>query len=524
MTIFDQWYVWVGGAALVAMFGGVAGYWARRRIGERAIQGAEYHASHLLEEADRVAESVRRESEITAHERLIEMRTQFDDETRDRREDLTSLEKRLVQKEESLDRKVDVLDKKEHIMQEQGTDLAEREASVKTRDEELTVLVQQEKECLQELAGLSVDDAKSRLLERMKDEVQAEAGLLIKEIEDEAREDGERRARNLISLAIQRYAGEHTIETTVSVVVLPSDEMKGRIIGREGRNIRAFETATGVDVVIDDTPEAVTLSAFDTVRREIARVALERLVADGRIHPARIEEVVQKVRRETESSIQEEGERVIMELGITGIHPELVRLLGRLRYRSSYGQNVLKHLQECAYLMNVMAGELGLDATLARRCGLMHDIGKAVSHEVEGPHAIIGGELARKYDEPEEVIHAIEAHHEDVEQRSVYAVLTQAVDSISASRPGARRETLENYVRRLGKLEEIANSFKGVDSTFAIQAGREVRVIVNPKEVNDREIIALARDISRRIQGSLEYPGRIKVTIIRETRAVEYAK
>jgi len=371
---------------------------------------------------------------------------------------------------------------------------------------------------------MSSDEAKKLLLVRMEEEAKQDAARMLKALEEETKQSADKKAKDIISLAIQRYAAEHTVETTVSVVNLPNDEMKGRIIGREGRNIRALEVATGVDVIVDDTPEAVTLSSFDIVRREIAKRTLERLLEDGRIHPGRIEEVVEKVKKEMDVNIREEGERAALDVNIHGLHPEIIKLLGRLKFRTSYGQNALQHSKEVAYIMGVMAGELGIDFNLAKRVGLLHDIGKAVSHEVEGGHAKIGADLAKKFGEPEDVIHSIAAHHEDIEANTLFAVLVQAADAISATRPGARRETLETYVKRLENLEKIANSFKGVDKSFAIQAGREVRVAVKPDKINDLESITLARDISKKVEESLQYPGQIKVTVIRETRAIEYAK
>ncbi|MBN1794995.1 MAG: ribonuclease Y [Candidatus Omnitrophica bacterium] len=488
------------------------------------LKSARIEAKTVLEQARLEAENKRREVELEAKDLMYKLRHDFEKETKERRDELQALEKRLVQKEENLDRKVDVLEKKEHDVREKETFLSTKEEKLQHQEQELEQQLNEEKRMLQKISGLSIEEAKKLLLSKMENDVRHEADLMVKRIEEETQQRAEKKAKEIISLAMQRCAAEHTIESTISVVSLPNDEMKGRIIGREGRNIRAFEEAAGVDVIIDDTPGAVTLSSFDTVRREVARIALERLIVDGRIHPARIEEIVEKVKKEIEVEIQEEGEKTVLEFNLHRVHPELVRLLGRLKYRTSYGQNVLGHAKEVAYLMGVMASELGLNPQIAKRCGLLHDIGKAVSHEAEGPHAKIGAELAKKYGEHPEVIHCIEAHHEDVEQHSIYAVLSQVADAISGSRPGARRETLEHYIKRLTKLEKIADSFKGVEKSFAIQAGREIRVIVKPDQIGDGSMSLLARDITKKIEESLEYPGQIKVILIREMRTVEYAK
>ena len=501
-----------------------AGYLLRRYIAEKKIQDAETRAKQILEQAKKEAQDRRRETDLEAKDLLYRMRQDFERQTQDRRQEITNLEKRLAQKEENIDRRLSLLETKEKDAEARLENIRKQEESFKAKENQLHLLIAEEKERLQKIASLSAEEAKQILLNRLNEELTTEKAVLIKKQEEELRNASEKKAREIVSLAIQRCAADHTVESTVSVVNLPNDEMKGRVIGREGRNIRAFEMATGVDVIIDDTPEAVTLSSFDTVRREIARQALEKLIVDGRIHPGRIEEIVEKTKKEMEEKIREEGERAAFEAGVNGLHPELIKLLGRLKYRSSFGQNALQHSKEVAYLLGIMASELGLDFKLARRIGLLHDIGKAVDHQVEGTHAKLGAELARKYNESPEVQAAVEAHHEEAELKSLYAVLAVAADAISASRPGARRETLETYIKRLEKLESIANLFKGVEKSFAIQAGREIRVIVQPEKMSDNDALNLARDIRKKIEEGLEYPGQIKVTVIRETRAVEYAK
>jgi ribonuclease Y len=500
-----------------AAVGLLAGYLIRKSIAEARISSAEEQASRILEEAQKQAESKKRESLVEAKEEVHKMRTEFERESRERRVELQRSERRIVQKEESLDRKSDQLEKKESALEK-------REREIDKAQAEAESFYRLQKQELERIAGLTAEQARAQLLHEAEAEVRHDMALMIKEQESQAKEEADRRAREIITQAIQRCAADHVAEATVSVVALPNDEMKGRIIGREGRNIRALETLTGVDLIIDDTPEAVILSGFDPVRREIARVTLERLIQDGRIHPARIEEMVDRAKKEVEAVIREEGERAVFETGIHGIHPELIKVLGRLRFRTSYGQNVLKHSIEVAHLASAMALELGADVSLAKRGGLLHDIGKAIDHEVEGPHVTIGAEIARRYRESAAVVNCIASHHGDVEAKTVEAALVQAADAVSAARPGARRETLETYIKRLEKLEEIADSFDGVDKAYAIQAGREIRIMVKPDKVDDVVSVKLARDMVKRIEQELEYPGQIKVTVIRETRAVDYAK
>ncbi len=511
----------IAGAAVLSA---AAGYLVRKLIAEKKVQDAEAKAQQILAQAKREAQDKHREAELEAKDLLYRMRQDFDRSTQDRRQEISNLEKRLTQKEENIDRRLDLLEKKEKEIEFKQSEVRKQEDALKAKDAHLHSLIAEEKERLQKISSLSAEEAKHILLSRLNEELVTEKAALIKKQEEDLHQTADKKAREIISLSIQRCAAEHTVETTVSVVNLPNDEMKGRVIGREGRNIRAFEMATGVDVIIDDTPEAVTLSAFDTVRREIARMALEKLIGDGRIHPGRIEEVVEKAKKDMDEKIKEEGEKAAFESGINGLHPEIVKLLGRLKYRTSFGQNALQHSKEVSFLLGVMASEMGLDFKLARRVGLLHDIGKAVDHQVEGTHAKLGADLARKYGEPQDVITAIEAHHEEVEQSTVYAVLAVAADAISATRPGARRETLETYVKRLEKLESIANLFKGVEKSYAIQAGREIRVIVQPEKISDPDAVSMAREIRKKIEEGMEYPGQIKVSVIRETRAIEYAK
>ncbi|MGI6567343.1 MAG: ribonuclease Y [Limnochordia bacterium] len=489
----------------------------RKSLAEAKIGSAEEAASRIIQDAERDAEAKYREKMLEAKEESHKLRAEIEQELRERRAELQEQERRLAQKEAALDRRSENMDRKENLLEKERKELAE------SRDEVERLLAEQQAE-LQRIAELSMEEAREMIVRQVEESVRHETALMIKDMEAKAKEQADKRSQEVLSLAIQRCAADHVAEATVSVVNLPNDEMKGRIIGREGRNIRTLETLTGIDLIIDDTPEAVILSGFDPIRREIARIALEKLVADGRIHPARIEEMVEKAQREVEAVIREEGEQATFDANVHGLHPELIKLLGRLRFRTSYGQNVLKHSVEVAHLAAMMAAELGADEKLARRAGLLHDIGKAVDHEVEGTHVQIGVELLRRYKESPEVIHAMECHHGDCEAQSVEAVLVAAADSVSAARPGARRETLESYIKRLERLEAIADSFEGVEKAYAIQAGREIRIMVKPERVDDAESVWMAREIAKRIESELEYPGQIKVTVIRETRATEYAK
>lgn len=484
---------------------------------ESKVAEADEMVKKMIDDAQKRAETIKKETLLEAKEEVYRIKSENERENKERRKELQRAESRLQQREESFDKKQDSLEQREQ-------QLNKRIKALDAKEAEIEQLHEQKKVELERVAGMSQDEAKDVLLANVEKDARHDAALIIRDIEAKTKAEADRRATNIISMAIQRCAADHVAETTVSVVALPNDEMKGRIIGREGRNIRTLETATGVDLIIDDTPEAVILSGFDPMRREIARIALEKLILDGRIHPARIEEMVEKARKEVENQIREAGEQAVFEVGIHGLHPELVRLLGRLRYRTSYGQNVLKHSIEVAHLCGLMATELGVNVQLAKRAGLLHDIGKAVDHEIEGTHNQIGADLAKKYRENNQIVHCILAHHGDVDPGTVEAVLVQAADAISAARPGARRETLENYIKRLEKLEEIANSFDGVDKSFAIQAGREVRIMVKSDTVSDTDIIVVAKDIVKRIEAELEYPGQIKVNVIRETRATEYAK
>ena len=495
-----------------------------RRQAKRITARARRQAAKILEESERDRDSRLREADILAKEKLLQARTEFERASHKRRSELEQLERRLTQKQDTLDKRMDQLDGRERELQGRERDVQQRESASAKREAEVDRLLAQEREKLEQIAGLTAHQAKEELTRVMENEARMEAAHLVKRIEDEAREQAQRQAQRIIGMAIQRSASDYVSETTVSVVVLPNDDMKGRIIGREGRNIRALEAATGVDLIVDDTPEAVILSGFDPFRREIARVSLDRLIADGRIHPARIEEVVEKVKAEFDDRVVEEGESALLELGIPAVHPELVKLLGRLRYRTSYGQNVLQHSKEVAFLAGVMAGELKANVEVARRAGLFHDVGKAVDREVDGTHLEIGMELLRRYGETEEVIHAMACHHGDYDPETVEAILVTSADALSAARPGARREILETYVKRLEKLEEIAAGFRGVQKTYAIQAGREVRIIVDSGRMSDEEAIMLSKDVARRIESELTYPGQIKVNVIRETRSIEYAR
>ena len=481
-------------------------------------------AKNILEEAQNEAKNLKKEAILEAKEEVHKLTTECDQEIKERRAEIQKNENRLIQREEYLDKKEDALEKKNENIEKLKEELQQKEQSIQKRIDEQVEITNKMTAELERISKLTKEEAKKELINKYEDEAKKDAAVLVKEIEQNAKDEAEKKARDIVALAIQKTAVDHTSEVTVSTVSLPNDEVKGRIIGREGRNIRALESATGVDLIIDDTPEAVVISCFDPVRREIARQALEKLILDGRIHPARIEEMVEKVTRDIENSIKEEGEAAVFDAGIHGIHPELIKILGRLKFRTSYGQNVLKHSLEVSYLAGIMAAEIGANANVAKRGGLLHDIGKAIDHETEGTHVTIGVELATKYKESKEVIHCIAAHHGNVEFESIEAVLVQVADAISSSRPGARRESLEAYIKRLQQLEEIANSFKGVETSFAIQAGREIRIIVKPNEVSDEKAIFMAKDIANKIEKEMEYPGQIKVNVIRETRSVDYAK
>ena len=517
VPVFVTVLIAVAVGLLCLAVGAVAGYQRRKAAAEREIGSAEEEARRIINDAIKSAESKKREATVEAKEEILKARGEFDKEVKDRRNEIQRQENRLNSKEENLDRKLENLERKEE-------NVTARIAQLEREKVELDGLKNSQLELLERISGLTTEEAKRYLIEQLEDDVTHEQALKLKEIQARYKEEAETYAREQIALAIQRCAADHVAEATVSVVPLPNDEMKGRIIGREGRNIRTLETMTGVDLIIDDTPEAITVSCFDPVRREIARLALEKLILDGRIHPARIEEMVEKAKREVDMVIKSEGERAIFETNVHGLHPELVKLLGRMRYRTSYGQNVLNHSIEVSHVAGLLAAEIGANVTEAKRAGLLHDLGKSIDHEVEGSHVQIGVELARKYREGENIIHAIHAHHNDVEPRTVVACLVQAADAISAARPGARRENLENYIKRLEALEEITSSFNGVEKSFAIQAGREVRIMINPEVVSEDQMILLAREIAKKIEDELEYPGQIKVHLLRETKAIEYAK
>ncbi|MCM3587224.1 ribonuclease Y [Mesobacillus maritimus] len=519
-----EFFITIISILLGLIVGAVVGYFYRKSVAEAKIAGARNAAEQILEDAKRDAEALKKEALLEAKDDIHKLRTEAEREVRERRNELQKQENRLLQKEENLDRKDESLNKREILLEKKDDSLNQRQQHIEQMQSKVDEMVRMQQAELERISSLTRDEAKSIILERTEQELAHDIAVMIKESESRAKEESDKKAKELLSLALQRCAADHVAETTVSVVNLPNDEMKGRIIGREGRNIRTLETLTGIDLIIDDTPEAVILSGFDPIRRETARLALDKLVQDGRIHPARIEEMVEKARREVDEHIREVGEQTTFEVGVHGLHPDLIKILGRLKYRTSYGQNVLKHSMEVAQLSGLLAAELGEDEILARRAGLLHDIGKAIDHEVEGSHVEIGVELATKYKEHPVVINSIASHHGDSEPTSVIAVLVAAADALSAARPGARSEALENYIRRLERLEEISESFEGVEKSFAIQAGREIRIMVKPDLIDDLQAHRLARDIRKNIEEELDYPGHIKVTVIRETRAVEYAK
>ena len=511
-------YIVAAVAAVVAFVVGFPiGIQYRKKVAEKEISSAEEEATRILNEAIKSSESKKREVLLEAKEEILKSRADYEKEVKERRADLQKQERRLQQKEENIDRKTDAIEKKEEA-------LSQKHEALQREQDEIKLIKRSQTERLERISGFTADQAKAYLIQQVESEVTHETAMKIKEIEARAKDEADQRAREIVATAIQRCAADHVAEITVSVVPLPNDEMKGRIIGREGRNIRTLETLTGADLIIDDTPEAITVSCFEPVRREVARLALEKLIADGRIHPTHIEEMVEKARREVDAVIRSEGERAVLETGVRGVHPELQKLLGRLHYRTSYGQNVLQHSIEVSHIAGMMAAELGADVAAAKRAGLLHDIGKAVDHEMEGTHIQLGVEFCRKYKEKEDIIHAIQAHHGDVECKTLVACLVQAADAVSAARPGARRENLENYIKRLEKLEEITSDYPGVEKSYAIQAGREVRVMVKPEQVSEDQMVILARELARRIESELEYPGQIKVHVLRETKAVEYAK
>jgi ribonuclease Y len=502
----------------VALIIGVALGFAINRflLKGRSARAAE-DADRTVKDAEKQAETLKKEALLEAKDQIFKLKQEAEIDNKERRKEITALETRMSEREASIDRRAESLDKREHT-------LSSMQGQIAKAEKDLEDAIAEERERLERVAGMTADQARAELINRIQDDVKKEAAAIIREAETRAREEADKRARNIVGIAIQRVAADHTAESTVSVVHIPSDDMKGRIIGREGRNIRAFEAMTGINLIIDDTPEAVILSSFDPVRREIGRITLETCIADGRIHPARIEEMFNKAEQLVNQQVHEAGEQAAFDSGIHGLHPEIIRTLGRLKFRTSYGQNVLKHSLEVSYLAGVMASELGVDVTLAKRAGLLHDLGKAIDHEIEGPHAVIGADLARRMNEPAAIVHAIEAHHADVEPNTVEAVLVQAADAISAGRPGARRETLESYIKRLEKLEAVANAHRGVERTYAMQAGREIRVMVKPEQISDADATVLAREIAKQIEDELEYPGQVKVMVIRESRAVDFAK
>ena len=515
--LFIQILITIAIAVVVAIVAFFAGSLYRKKVAEAKIGGAEQQAKNIVNDAIKAAESKKREILLEAKEETHNLKSELDKEIKERRNEIQRQERRNQQKEETLDKKSETLDKKDELLNQK---LKEADAI----KEQVNKTLEEEIEKLEKISGLSSAEAKEYLLKNMESEIKHEAAIMIKDIEANVKEESEKRARNILSAAIQRCAADHVAESTVSVVALPNDDMKGRIIGREGRNIRTLETMTGIDLIIDDTPEAVVISGFDPIRREVARVALERLISDGRIHPARIEETVERAKRDVDNTTKEEGEKATFDTGVHGLHPDIIKLLGKLKYRTSYGQNVLKHSIEVSQVSGLLATELGMDASMAKRAGLLHDIGKAVDHEIEGSHIDIGVDILRKYKENPQIIHAVHAHHGDIEATSDLAFIVQAADSISAARPGARRENIETYIKRLEKLEEIANDFDGVEHSFAIQAGREIRIMVKPEQIGDDDVVILARNIVKRIESELEYPGQIKVNVIRETRAIDYAK
>lgn len=516
-------FIQSAGFSVLAVILLLSGYFLSRFFSDKRLQQAKLKSRELLEKAQHEADNRIKEAEIKSRDMLIQVRETFERETKDRREELSVAEKRILQKEENAEKRLDLLEKKEKDVESRIAKIHQEEVSLEDKGKQLERLVEEEKQRLQKMSSMTAEEARSLLLSRVDEDLMAEKAARLRAAEEEIKEAADKKAKEIISAAIHRCASEHAGETTVSVVHLPSDEMKGRIIGREGRNIRAFETAAGVDVIIDDTPEAATISCFDMMRREIAKIALERLIQDGRIHPGRIEEIVEKVKKEIEVKVKEEGEQAAFDLGIHGMHPELIKLVGKLKYRTSYGQNALNHSKEVASLMGIMASQLNLDFKIARRAGLLHDIGKVAGQDVEGPHAIIGAEIIRKYGENPEVVKAVQCHHEEAEM-SIYGVLVAAADAVSAARPGARAETMETYIKRVEGLEKIASSFKGVEKAFALQAGREVRVMVKPAKISDDEAMVMSRELKKKIEADMEYPGQIKIIVIRETRAIEFAK